>query len=30
VMAAERDGLAVEWNSGSYRFTRPFPATTDG
>jgi predicted GNAT superfamily acetyltransferase len=26
VMAAERDGLAVAWDSGSYRFTRLEPA----
>lgn len=25
MLAAERDGLAIEWESGAYRFTRPTP-----
>jgi predicted GNAT superfamily acetyltransferase len=29
VLAAERDGLAIEWDNGAYRFTRPVPASTD-
>ncbi|HVC03376.1 MAG TPA: hypothetical protein VND88_01755 [Candidatus Acidoferrales bacterium] len=30
VLAAERDGLAIEWESGAYRFTRPGPGHGDG
>ncbi len=29
VLAAERDGLTIEWDGGAYRFTRPQPASTD-
>ncbi len=29
VLAAERDGLTIEWAAGAYRFTRPQPASTN-
>ena len=30
VLAAEREGLAIEWEHGAYRFTRSVPERSDG